>query len=142
VEALVPGFSFSFLGPLYPPLVFLQDLVGVLVVIAVLISIVRRLVAPPKRLQVEGHSKWDAILILTLILVVMVTMFGQNATRTIIHPSGADAARFLSVPLSHLFDGASPSGVAFWFGLFFWSHMLAVLSFLNYLPYFEAPALF
>ena len=28
-EGLVPGFSFAFLGPLYPPLVFLQDLVGV-----------------------------------------------------------------------------------------------------------------
>ena len=135
VEGLVPGFSFSFLGPLYPPLVFLQDLVGLLVVIAVLISIVRRLVAPPKRLQVEGHAKWDAILILTMILIVMVTMFGQSATRTILHPSGADAARFLSLPLAQLFDGVSAPGVGFWFGLFFWAHMLAVLCFLNYLPY-------
>ena len=31
-EGLVPGFSLAFLGPLYPPLVFLQDLVGALVI--------------------------------------------------------------------------------------------------------------
>jgi len=135
VEGLAPGFSFAFLGPLYPPLVFLQDLVGVLVVIAVLVSIIRRLVAPPRRLQVEGHAKWDAILILSLILIVMITMFGQNAARTIVHPSEADASRFLSVPLARLFAGMSPPGVALWFGVFFWAHMLAVLSFLNYLPY-------
>jgi hypothetical protein len=111
-EGLVPGFSFSFLGPLYPVLVFLQELVGGLVVIAVVISIFRRLVAPPKRLRVEGHSKWDAVLILGLILTVMVTMFGQSATRTIIHPAAADSARFISLPLAHLFDGMQPGGEA------------------------------
>jgi len=52
-EGLAPGFSLAFLGPLYGPLVFLEDLVGVLVVLAVAVSIVRRLVAPPPRLRVE-----------------------------------------------------------------------------------------
>ena len=134
-EGLVPGFSFAFLGPLYPPLVFLQDLAGLLVVVAVLISIIRRLVAPPKRLQVAGHSRWDALLILGLILMVMITMFGQNATRTILHPAAPDSARFLSLAIGRLWEGIPTSGVELWFRVFFWAHMLAVLGFLNYLPY-------
>ena len=135
LEGLAPGASFAFLGPLYPPLVFLQDLIGCLVVLAVVVSILRRLIAPPKRLQVEGHAKWDAILILGLILTVMVTMFGQNATRTILHPSFADGARFISSPLAAMFTGMDAGSVAVWYGIFFWGHMLAVLGFLNYLPY-------
>lgn len=133
-EGLVPGFSLALLGPLYPPLVFLQDLIGALVVVAAIISIVRRLVAPPKRLQVEGHAKWDAILILGLILTVMVTMFGQHATRILLHPTFADGSRFIAGPLAGLFAGMETGGVEIWFGVFFWAHMLAVLGFLNYLP--------
>jgi hypothetical protein len=45
-EGLVPGFSLSFIGPLYPPLAFLQDLVGIAVAGAVLVSIMRRLPRP------------------------------------------------------------------------------------------------
>src|SRR5512147_602081 len=42
-EGIAPGFSLAFLGPLYPALTFLQDLIGVLVVCAVVVSIIRRL---------------------------------------------------------------------------------------------------
>jgi Fe-S oxidoreductase len=132
VEGLVPGASLAFLGPLYPPLTWLQDLFGALVFAAVVISLVRRLFAPPKRLQVTGHSKWDAILVLALILTVMMTMFGQNATRPYVHPNVPSDARFVSMMLAGLF---SPDAAATWYYLFFWGHMLAVLGFLNYLPY-------
>lgn len=134
-EGFVPGFSFAFLGPLYSPLIFLQDLVGLLVVAAVVVSMIRRVLAPPKRLQVGGHSRWDALLILGLILTVMLTMFGQNATRAIAHPGYHDGARFLSVSIAALFSGLDHTAVDFWFRFFFWGHMLAVLGFLNYLPF-------
>jgi Fe-S oxidoreductase len=129
-EGLVPGFSFSFLGPLYPPLLVLVDLFGALVVFSVLVSIVRRLFAPPARLRVTGHAKWDAVLILALILTVMLTMFGQNAARIATGVPGD--ARFIAVRLSGLFPRESAHA---WFLAFFWGHMVAVLGFLNYLPY-------
>ena len=131
-EGLMPGFSLAFLGPLYGPLTFLGELFGACVVVSTLVSIVRRLVAPPARLNVKGHAKWDAVLILSLILLVMVTMFGQNAARAAlgVEPSGSD--RFLAARIAPLFTG---DGTATWFHLFFWGHMLAVLGFLNYLPY-------
>jgi len=129
-EGLIPGFSFAFLGPLYGPLVFLEDLFGLFVTISVLIYLYRRVLSPPARLQVSGHSKWDAIFILSMILVVMVTMFGQNATRMLL--TGPDEARFVSLAISGWF---SPETAETWYHLFFWGHMLAVLGFLNYLPY-------
>ena len=49
-EGLIPGFSFAFLGPLYPPLIFLRRPLRRIVVVSALVSIVRRLVAPPARL--------------------------------------------------------------------------------------------
>jgi Fe-S oxidoreductase len=134
-EGLIPGFSLSILGPLYPPLVFLEDGIGLLVVLAVVISVMRRLLAPPKRLQVTGHAKWDAVLILVLILLVMVTMFGQNTSRILIGQGHANDARFVSTALADLFGKTSGEGAALWFHVFFWGHMLAVLVFLNYLPH-------
>jgi Fe-S oxidoreductase len=131
-EGIVPGFSFSLLGPLYPPLIFLEDIFGALVVLSVLISVFRRLVTPPKRLQVTGHSKWDAVLILGLILMVMVTMFGQNATRMVLGGGSSNEARVVSSALAGMFD---PGYAVAWYHIFFWGHILLVLGFLNYLPY-------
>ena len=130
-EGLVPGFSFSVLGPLAPLLAFLADLAGLLVVGAVVVSLLRRILAPPKRLDVAGHAKWDAILVLGLILTVMVTMFGQNAARMVMHGQ-PETARFLSARLSGIFAAESATT---WYLVFFWAHMLTVLGFLNYLPY-------
>ncbi|HMK38191.1 MAG TPA: (Fe-S)-binding protein, partial [Bacteroidota bacterium] len=129
-EGLFPGFSFSFLGPLYTAYLVLTDLFGMLVVIAVVVSILRRLVAPPARLRVAGHAKWDAVLILAMILTVMLTMFGQNAAR--IAAGAPGDAHFIAVRLAPLL---SPENAHAWFRAFFWAHALAVLGFLNYLPY-------
>ena len=69
-EGLIPHFSFSFLGPLYGPLIFLEDLFGGLVFLSVLVYLYRRIIAPPARLRVSGHAKWDAIFILSMILLL------------------------------------------------------------------------
>ncbi len=134
-EGLFPGFSLSFLGPLYAPLVFLEDLIGGLVFVAVVISLLRRLIAPPKRLQVQGHAKWDAIIILTLIFGVMVTMFGQNAVRIALGNGTDSGARFLSTLIASAFRGVDPAALNILYGVFFWGHILIVLGFLNYLPF-------
>ncbi len=132
IEGLVPGGSLAFLGPLYPPLTWMQELFGALVVLSTVVSLFRRLFAPPKRLDVTGHSKWDAIFVLAMILTVMLTMFGQNATRAFLHPEIPHSARFVSNALMGLFTQESAQT---WYYVFFWGHMIAVLGFLNYLPY-------
>jgi Fe-S oxidoreductase/nitrate reductase gamma subunit len=135
VQGFAPGFSLAFLGPLHVPLLFLQDVIGAIVVAAVVVSLLRRLFAPPPRLDVEGHARWDAALILVLILVVMLTMFGQNAAGIALRGEEYGDGRIISAGLSGIFDGASKGAVQMWYTLFFWAHVLVVLVFLNYLPF-------
>ena len=134
-EGLLPGFSLEFLGPVRAPLAFLQDLVAGLVMVAVIGALVRRYITRPARLQVEGRSQLDATLILVAIFLIMVTMLGQFATRMVMEQHDLGGARFLSATLVPLFLAADYGTVVTWYGVFWWSHIVLVLAFLNYLPY-------
>ncbi|HTY39339.1 MAG TPA: (Fe-S)-binding protein [Bacteroidota bacterium] len=132
-EGLVSGFSFRFLGPLYPVLCFLQDLFCALVIVSVGVAFYRRLILKPKRLQLEGSGRSDASVILSMILVVMVSMLGQNAARLAL--GAPDDGRFFSAFAAPLFTSLDPSTIRVWAELFWWLHIGTVLVFLNYLPY-------
>jgi Fe-S oxidoreductase len=130
-EGLFSGFSLSFLGPVYPVIAFLADLFGAVVIATVLVSMLRRLFFPPKRLQVAGHSRSDALMVLSCILVVMLTMFGQNASRIVMEGASGQEPRVISAMVAGLF---APDSAGLWHRGFLWAHMIAVLGFLNYLP--------
>jgi Fe-S oxidoreductase len=134
IEGFVPGFTLQNLGPIFPPLAGLQELVAALVLLACISGLARWHFAPPKRYfgkEITGHVRVDATLILGLIMVIMISMLGTNATRMAI--SGQTSpARFISVRLSALFTQPSAE---IWFELFWWVHILVVLGFLNYLPH-------
>ena len=134
-EGLVEGFSLRFLGALYEPLVFLQDLFCGLVILSVMVALYRRYVIRPKRLELEGHSSLDATYILMMIFFIMVSMLGQNAARFVIEGSTSPGGRFLSAVFVPLFASMSPDAVHMWFELFWWAHIGIILMFLNYLPY-------
>jgi Fe-S oxidoreductase len=134
IEGFVPGFTLRVLGPFFPPLAASQEVIGILVILACLLALVRWYFIPPKRYfgpEITGHVRNDATLILGLILVIIISMFGTNTSRMAF--SGDQAtARFISASLAPLFAN---SAVAFWYGFFWWVHIIAVLGFLNYLPY-------
>ena len=134
-EGLAPGFSFAFLGPLYQPLLALQEIFAGLVILAVLAALVRRYIVRPKRLELDLHAKIDATVILVLILLVMITMLGQNAARLTLEGAESAWGRMLSAQLAGWFDSTDAGSVRTRFGVFWWSHMILVLGFLNYLPY-------
>lgn len=134
-EGLVPGATLDRLGPFYPPIAVLQEIVALLVIVAVVAGLARWYVFPPKRYfgpEITGHVRFDATLILGLILVIVVSTVGLNAARMAI--SGElSAFRFVSVRLVGLFG--SQSSAMMWFDAFWWAHILMVLAFLNYLPH-------
>lgn len=134
-EGIISGFSLRFLGPLYEPLIFLQDLFAGFVLLAVFGAILHRTLFKPKRLELGLHSMIDAVAILKTIFLIMVTMLGQNATRMIIEGSGGEGTRFLSAMLIPIFGGCEPDQLKMWFEIFWWTHIVLVLGFLNYLPY-------
>ncbi|TLY27173.1 MAG: (Fe-S)-binding protein, partial [Ignavibacteria bacterium] len=134
-EGLRPGFTLSLLGPLYGPLAFLEDVLGLLVILSAVVALLRRYVTKPPRLDVSGHSRLDATIILLLILLIMCAMFGQNAANIERGLQAAAERRFVSRGLAPLFNGCSAEALDGWFSFFWWTHISIVLGFLNYLPY-------
>lgn len=134
-EGIVPGFSFAFLGPLYGPLVMLQDILGLLVIVSVLFALARRYIAPPKRLDTSGHARLDATLILAAILLIMCSMFAQNGAGIALGKPIGGEYRIVSSSVAAGFAGMAPEQIEAWFLASWWMHILLVLGFMNYLPY-------
>ena len=136
LEGLVPGFALSRLLPewLFRVIAISQELFGAGVVLGVIAAIARRLIVRPARLSLEGHSAVDALAILSVIGLIMFTMFGQNATRLLIDQSEYTSARFISAMFTGWFSGMSSDTLNEWFDGFWWAHIVLVLGFLNYLP--------
>ena len=129
VQGFIPSFSFNFLGGLYTAITFTQDLFGVLVLLGVLIAAIRRFLVRVKRLHTEKDGNFDAAFILTLISIVIISMFGQN-----IHSLHSDiySFRFVSDFIRESFE-IKKSFINYEY--FWWIHIITILTFLNYLPY-------
>ena len=135
VEGVIPRFTLEHLGPLFGPIAALQEIVGLLVAASVLVGVARWHIVPPRRYfgpEVGVHVRLDATVILGLILAIVCSMFGANASRMAITGS-YPAARFVSVRIAPLFAGQSSA--EWWYEAFWWSHLILVLGFLNYLPH-------
>ncbi len=140
-EALVQGFytnfTLEYLGPFYWIVTFTQDVFGILVLISVLYAFYRRYLKKVKRLQGGRSEKIDAALVLTLILLVVLTMFGQNASHVAKNEFilSQFEFRFISGKIaSYLFSSGSKYA-EFWFEFFWWAHIIIIFLFINYLPY-------
>jgi Fe-S oxidoreductase len=134
IQGIYSGFSLTFLGQFSKIIFISQDLFGLLVVLSVIYALFRRYVLRPKRLMGDGNTNADAALILLLIFGVMVTMFGVNSAKIILHPEYITYYRFhfISAALSPVF---SASSALTFYSIFWWAHIIIVLFFLNYLPY-------
>jgi Fe-S oxidoreductase len=128
-QMFFPEFSFKFTGAFYNVITGTEDIFGLLVFIAASISLVRRFIWTPKRLKVDKHAKLDAAFILSLIILIMLTMFGSNAEKIL---SGkADDFRPVSAAIAGLLSGYSFTLQQ----IFLWAHNIIILFFLNYLPH-------
>jgi Fe-S oxidoreductase/nitrate reductase gamma subunit len=131
-----PAFSYAFLpSQLYTFYSISQDVFGALVLGAIAFAFYRRLVLHPERLEGDGLEHSDALLILGAIAGLMVTMFAVNAFGLALEPDSITRAKplslALSIPLRNLPTGLLTGAHA----VFWWTHALLVLAFLNYLPY-------
>ena len=141
IEAIIQGFyspfNLSFLGPIYSLITFTQDIFGVLVIIAVLIALLRRYVFNIPRLQVDKSASLDATLILTLILVVVLSMFLQNTAG--IAENGFVQhdyeVRPVSAFLAQIFFDNPSSGANLTYEVAWWIHIVTIFGFMNFLPY-------
>jgi Fe-S oxidoreductase len=112
IQGVAPTFSYAMLLPawLYATYVISQKLFALFVLGAVAWLFYRRLVIRPKRLQGDKLEQWDALLILSMIAALMITLILMNGFGPVAAPVE-------------------------WRDAMWWTHVLLLLTFLNYLPY-------
>ena len=132
-EGVTGHFSFRFLGGLYSFITFTQEIFCVLVVVSVALALWRRFIARVKRLQVDAHGNVDAAVILVWIFLIVSTLLFQNAARISLEKYSAGLQYPISSAMAAIFSGNASTNA--WSQVFWWTHILLVLGFLNYLPY-------
>ena len=141
VEAIIQGFysqfTLEFLGPVYSAITFIQDVFGLLVILAVLTALSRRYIFNIPRLKVDKSASIDASIILSLILIVVVSMFIQNMAgiannNFILHENEVRPISSAFAPI--LFDNSFQNENVF-YEIFWWIHILTIFGFMNFLPY-------
>jgi len=136
-QGFYSGFSLEFLGRFYSILTFMQDLFSVFVLFAVLFALFRRHILKVERLPKGRHEQLDATLILIMILIVVVTMLGQNSSH--LAANGFNFSQLEYRPVSLWFGKIfyyphSPIASVF-YEIFWWLHISVIFFFMNYLPY-------
>jgi len=132
INGVFPSFSLSFLGTLpYGTLLFLADIMSLVALICVLIALIRRIIFRPYYIS---HSP-DAYLILSLIGVLMVVSFSENAAEANLNSLTMESWRPVSTIFSFIYSGIPENIVHIIARASWWIHALVLLFFLNYLPY-------
>ena len=129
VASIIPGASFDFMGQFYFLINSAQDIFAALVCVSLVVSIYRRLIIKPKRLEVPSSwHKVDSFLIVGLIFIIVETFF---LMRVIEEKPGF-------TPFTYILRIVFSSGVLVDevnYNLFSWVHNITVLGFIGYLPY-------
>ena len=121
-------------GP-YRLFVLSQEGFAIFVLIAVSVLLYRRIVVKPKRLQGDNVHSGDAILILSMIAGLMITLILTSAFDRIVEPHLPIFVQPVSTPVAMLFGWMTPDAAATVRDMSWWAHALLILAFLNYLPY-------
>ncbi len=132
ISSIIPRFSFSFLGdPFYLFMNFGQDVFGLFVIGALLVSLYRRFVIRPVRMEGAFSHTVDALIIITLILVLLIMSYGMRVIDP--KPGWTPVADVLREFIFHGTVSSTSYSVAY--ASFEWIHHSVVLCFLIYILY-------
>ena len=99
-------------------------------------ALFRRLFLHPKRLEGDNLEHTDALIILSMIMGLMVTLLLFTSLLLVVQPDAFGAEKVVSRPLAGVFGTfVSPAAASTGYHVFWWMHALLILVFLNYLPY-------
>ncbi len=138
IEGVIPSFSFEQFLPhfLWIGYSASQDIFAVLVLAAVGFALYRRMVLHPRRLEGDDLEHTDALIILSMIGGLMITLLFSNAFLIVGFPTAYGPEKMVSHGLADLLTGTvGPRAALQRFQIFWWAHALLILAFLNYLPY-------
>ena len=131
------------LGSIYDFLIGSFEILALLVLIAVIFFWIRRNLVKIKRFwkpEMNGWPKRDADYILYFEVVLMLLFLSMNATDALLQQQGAESyTKAGSFPVSQfimpLFEGLGLNALILLERSFWWTHIIGILIFLNYLYY-------
>ncbi len=136
IQGVFRGFSYALIlpRPVYQFYSLSQDVFALFVLGAIVYAFYRRLVLHPRRLDGDNLEHADALIILGMIGGLMVTLLLTNAFQYNVDPSTVGPEKIVSRAVAAMVApfAAHPAPIA---QVFWWSHALLILVFLNYLPY-------
>jgi len=143
IEMIIDGLSGSerilaLLGPVYDVLMASGDVFALIVLVCIILFIARRLFLSIRRFEgseMKHVSHTDALVALTLILLLMVSLLGMNAAYLALYRDEAHGVFPVAKTLLPLFEGMSMASVHVVHEIMWWSHILLVFIFANILPY-------
>lgn len=129
IKGLAPGSHLPF-GPLYPGFVFFQELVMLMILIAVVWAFYRRYIEKLVRLKRDFKAGIVLIFIGTLMLSVL---FG-NGMEMLMYGEALSWTAPVASAFAFLFGWLSPTAASVLFFISWWVHTLTLLAFLVYIP--------
>jgi len=129
IKGLIPGAHLP-LGPLYPAFTFFQEIVTLLILVAVLWAFYRRYIEKLVRLKRDLKAGLVLIFIGGLMLSVL---FGNGMGR-IWHSEGTSWSEPVASAIALAFGWVGETGAAVLFFVAWWVHLLILLTFLVYVP--------
>jgi heterodisulfide reductase subunit C/nitrate reductase gamma subunit len=145
IEMVIDGLTgtervLSFLGVVYNIIMASGDLFALIIAIAIIVFLARRLFLNVKRfsgIEMKHISHLDANIALTMILLLMVSLLGMNTYYVL---SAASAGHEIEgyYPVSIMLAGfirTGPETSELLYQVNWWVHILLIFIFANYLPY-------
>jgi Fe-S oxidoreductase/nitrate reductase gamma subunit len=146
IEMVIDGVSGSekalrILGPVHNIIMASGDIFALLVALSILIFLARRLLFHIKRfegIEMKKRSHIDAAIALSLILLLMVSLLSMNAGYTgYRRAAGEEIYGIYPVAsiIANIFSGTSGATFRVIYEASWWTHILLIFFFANYLPY-------
>jgi heterodisulfide reductase subunit C len=154
IEMVIDGLSgteraLGILGPVYNVITASGDVFALIILVAILAFMFRRLFMHIRRftgIEMKHRSHQDANVALTLILLLMVSLLGMNASYVALVGQGhmgtvghGESVLKGVYPVSQFiapwFEASTPKCLFNWHEVFWWSHILLIFIFANVLPY-------
>ena len=146
IEMIIDGLTgtervLKILGPLYTFLIASGDIFALIVAVSIIIFLSRRLFFHIKRfegIEMKKRSHTDANISLSLILLLMISLMTMNLGYVGYEKlSGGDIVVIYPVAgiMAAFFGGLSVESFKFIYEASWWTHILLIFFFANYLPY-------
>lgn len=146
IEMVIDGLAgtdriLKVLGPVYDVIIAGGDIFALLVLVSIIIFLIRRLFLHIRRfegIEMKRRSHVDANISLTLILLLMISLLAMNTGYTGFKASaGEQAAGYypISSIISANLHNTGGNGFFHLYRISWWTHILLIFFFANYLPY-------